>query len=538
MASRNYLLIYILLFFVTLIISCSNQSSVRNANLYTTHNIIADTIKLQQNARYFYINGVNYQINNKDAEAIIEFQEAIQYDNNPTIYYAMAKSYYNLFKIDRALQNLKKALELDPKHLPSLDMISDILYYSDINSAIKYNELAMDIDDNIGRKFKQAVMYENIDTTKSIELYNEIIKINPENTIVLEKLSNIYYNQGNYDKALESLHSLDNIEINEISSINKIITIYIKENKYNEAFNFLKSKQFKLSDREFENICYEFGLLLDSPSSNNNSIIMNNYLDYIQSEFRFSNDFLMLGAFLSSKYNTSLLSSFIDRALKSTDSLAKTLSISLNLYNTINDTLNIYKLIQQYNDTINKDLNLILLVSYIYSINDKDSIALEYLEKGIKIDSNNADIYSQMGFLYDKMKLVEKSDNMYQLSLALDPYNPNTNNNYAYSLCERNIKLNDALAMSQKVIDSDIQLSAFYDTYAWINYKLGKVDIALEYLMKAVNLSDVNSETYEHLGIVQLANLQIENAKLSFQKALEMNPNNNIAKEKLEILNK
>lgn len=518
------------------ILSCSSQKIIKQDSKTQSSSLLADTNKLQQEARYFFINGVNFQVQFRDAEAILEFQEALRFDKQASIYYALAKSYYNIYKRERAIENLNTALELDPNHLPSLDLISDIYYFSDINTAISYNQKALEIERSKERLYKQAILNENIDPEKSIKLYNELLYDDESNTILLKKLVDIYIYQENNDNALFLLFKLDKLEPSDTKNIDKIMGILLSQNRLDSSFNYIKSKRLQLSELEFEQIIYDFGLLLNNRKEKDSTINIDNYLNYANEEFKFNYSLSILGAWISSKHNKFYVNKFINNALKNTDSLSSTLNFAFSIYGLIKDTNNIFDLINKYSDIIENNSDLLLIASFSLSTFDKDSLSLDFLKKGLIIDSTNADIYSQMGYVYDKLGKIDMSDFSYIMALRYGPSHLNANNNYAYSLSIRDIKLDEALAMSQKVIDARVESSAYFDTYAWINYKLGKFDIALEYLLKAIELPEASAEVYEHLGLVYLSLNKIEDSVESFRKALEMEPNRKISRDKLEIL--
>ena len=530
------LLISYLIGISLLIYSCGSSKIIEKKSLKPISNLFSDTSKIEQEARYFFINGINYQVQFKDAEAIIEFQEALRYDKNASIYFSLAKSYYNIYKKDRAIENLNIALELDPNHLPSLDLISDIYYFSDLNLAIEFNERAIYIERTRERLYKNAILNENFDAKKSISIYKELLEIDDKNIMILERLANLLIVEGENDMALNILYKLNEADPSNINNFDRIIELLLENNKFEETFQFIKSKRLNLSEREFEAIIYDFGLILNAGKDVKYTTNVNNYLDYIKAEFKFNHDIMMLGAWISSKHRIELMSSFINSAIKNSDSLAKTITLCLSLYNSINDTINSINLIENHQTTVESNLDLLIASSFSYSQINKDSIALEYLKKALIMDSNNADIYSQMGFVYDKLGMIEMSDSSYINALKIDPSHPNANNNYAYSLSVRDLRLEEALKMSEKVISSKIESSAYYDTYAWINYKLGKLDLAQEYLLKAIELPDSSAEVYEHLGIVQYDLENYNGALESFKKALEIDNTRKISREKLEIL--
>jgi len=531
----NKILLKVIVISMSLLIySCSSQKIVEKNTKLNSSNLLADTNKLEQEARYFYINGINYQIQYKDADAIIEFQEALRFDQKPSIYYSMAKSYYNLYKKERAIENLKISLDIDPNHLPSLDLISDIYYFSDIKSAISYNEKALEVERTKERLFKQAVLNENYDADKSIQLYNELLNEDSGNILILQKLSEIYIKDENNEKALEILYKLDKYDSGNSITFDQILLILFNQDKMNEAFTYIKSNRLNLSEIEYEKILYDFGLILYNKKDN--TFELDNYLDYIYTECKFTADLMTLGAFISSKYKNTKLDLFIENAIKYSEPLSKGVTLALSIYNSMNDTSKAIELINKHSDIVKNNLDLLLAASFTYSQINEDSLSLEYLRKGLILDSNNADIYSQMGFIYDKLGMIEMSDSSYITALNIEPNHPNANNNYAYSLSTRDLKLKEALEMSKKVIDAKIQSSAYFDTYAWINYKLGNLDIALEYLLEAIKFPDASAEVFEHLGIVHMEKGDFESAKQSFIEALELDPKRKISRENLEKL--
>jgi type IV pilus assembly protein PilF len=63
-------------------------------------------------------------------------------------------------------------------------------------------------------------------------------------------------------------------------------------------------------------------------------------------------------------------------------------------------------------------------------------IAKENLEKALEWDANNPNIHNAAAALYEKIQEPENARNHYQISLRLDPENPQLQNNYGRFLCE------------------------------------------------------------------------------------------------------
>lgn len=107
-------------------------------------------------------------------------------------------------------------------------------------------------------------------------------------------------------------------------------------------------------------------------------------------------------------------------------------------------------------------------------------------------------------------------------------------NNYAYSLSKVNKDLPKALEMSERTLEADSNNSAYLDTYGWINYKLGNIESAKKYIMKAIEIGGVSAEVYEHLGDIYLEIDEREEAIKNYNKALELDENSFNLKEKLK----
>ncbi|HRP02401.1 MAG TPA: tetratricopeptide repeat protein [Candidatus Kapabacteria bacterium] len=537
---KNILSNYKLIFLGTCILfccACASQKSINFKEDYSQSDIISDTSQLQQEARYFFINGVSEQVQQHDAEAILEFQEALRFDKHPSIYYSIAKSFTNLYKRERAIEYLKLALNIYPEHLPSLDLLSDIYYYIDIKASNEYNNQALALYETKERLIKSAILNETLDIEKSISLYKELIEKYNSDIELLYRLSDIYFDMEQYDSALIVLNKIDKLEPSNLDNIYKIVQIMLNSNDYQKALDYSMTKKMLLTSTEFESNIYNLGLFYYQLDSIDNKDLINQYLDLINDNFKLSYNMQLMGLFLSSKYSSKDLPLYVDRALKLSDSLDQTLSLSIQAYFLNNDTISCRNLITQYQEDIDKSPLLLSYVTSFYSMVGQDSIALLNIKKELKLDSNNADIYAQMGVIYDKIGLVEQSDSANIKALSINPNHLNANNNYAYSLAVRKIKLDEALKMAEKLINASEQHAAFIDTYAWVNYQLGKLDVALEYLQKAIEYNDASSEVYEHLGYVLMDKNNFVEAKYAFIKSLELNPNNKNSKEKLEILN-
>lgn len=162
-------------------------------------------------------------------------------------------------------------------------------------------------------------------------------------------------------------------------------------------------------------------------------------------------------------------------------------------------------------------------------------VCRDALEKAKKDKRLSSDILGTLGDTYQAMGDTVASDSIYEQALALEPGNINVLNNYAYSLSVRSKDLDKAERMSAITIKEQPENGTYLDTYAWVFFKKREYNLALMYIEKAINCyDDPSPELFEHYGDILFMNQQPEKALEQWQKALELNPDSDLLKRKVE----
>jgi len=163
----------------------------------------------------------------------------------------------------------------------------------------------------------------------------------------------------------------------------------------------------------------------------------------------------------------------------------------------------------------------------------KFSQAIEYLEKSTEKDPDNIQSILSLAGAYDELKKFEKSEKLYQKLIELDPDSPVINNNYAYHLSIRGLKLEQALEYSKKALTADPENAPYLDTIGWIYYKIGDYYQAKYYIEQSLAIQKSSPEVMEHLGEVYFKLGDTNNAELYWKKALELDNDRTHLLEKL-----
>lgn len=167
--------------------------------------------------------------------------------------------------------------------------------------------------------------------------------------------------------------------------------------------------------------------------------------------------------------------------------------------------------------------------------------ALEAFKNGISVineDSNPAivsDFYAVMGDLLHRKGDEKGAFEAYDSCLQWKPDNIGCLNNYAYFLSVKGEQLDRAEEMSYKSIKAEPKNATYLDTYAWIMFKQKRYAEARIYIDQAIqNDSTLNGEVLEHAGDIYAMSGDIDAALGYWQKALAESPGNKILIRKIK----
>lgn len=131
--------------------------------------------------------------------------------------------------------------------------------------------------------------------------------------------------------------------------------------------------------------------------------------------------------------------------------------------------------------------------------------------------------YSVIGDCYHGMKDNKKSDEAYDKSIAYNPDNVYTLNNFAYYLSLRNEQLDKAAQMSKHSNELQPGVASFEDTYAWILFKQKNYPEAKTWIEKAIaDDKDKSATQVEHYGDILFYLGDVNAAVLNWTKAKQM----------------
>ncbi|MES2397210.1 MAG: tetratricopeptide repeat protein [Bacteroidota bacterium] len=186
-----------------------------------------------------------------------------------------------------------------------------------------------------------------------------------------------------------------------------------------------------------------------------------------------------------------------------------------------------YESVAATNPTFSNLLNL----SNAYINSGAAGKAIEPLKKAIELNPESAVAYSNLGFAYTILQNFKKGVEFGEKAVQLDSTFQLAKNNLNWALTEQN-KLLQAIAEVEKTPE-DKRNTNFYIQYGLLYLKLQDYDKSIEIWNKVLITEPKNSAALINIGVAYMSKSEYGNAIKSFQKAIDANANDQLAKNNL-----
>ncbi|TAL69859.1 MAG: tetratricopeptide repeat protein [Bacteroidetes bacterium] len=498
---------------------------------------LIDTADVEEKAKEHVIRASNLEQMNRYGEAILELQEGLRYDSSAVIFSAIGKCYLQLGKYEQAMGNALEGLKLDSLFIPAMEVLYQVYSYKGkLDEAITVYSQIVELEPTYFRKLTLARLYELKDADKAISMYEKILE-DGENEDIMVRLAELYKNKGEYGKYKDMIIKIYENKSNGFTKLSKLAEAYFLNNNYSAAYNIFVKSDENLIEDELENFYIKYGDLLYSDTNVTSKEYIPEYLDKIDERFFSRWRIYYLGGFLADRIkDTNLTDKLFGKALNYLDTNQDVpIDIGVVYYNNkrFDKALEVFS---KYENVYPDYYMYPFYIGTVYEAMDSNRKAIEPLERAAEMEDKSVVILGQLALAYNNLEDYEKSDSIYELALEVNPGDALINNNYAYSLSERGIKLDEALRMTEMAISLDSNNPSYLDTYGWIAYKLGDYKKALEYINKSIETGKASAEVYEHLGDIELKLGNRWNAIDAYKECIRMDGKNEDVRRKLEDL--
>ncbi|MDD8044092.1 MAG: tetratricopeptide repeat protein [Verrucomicrobiota bacterium] len=124
--------------------------------------------------------------------------------------------------------------------------------------------------------------------------------------------------------------------------------------------------------------------------------------------------------------------------------------------------------------------------------------AKQELDRALELDADSSVVWEELGKYHVLMENRREALRSYRRAYELDSNNLVAVNNLAWLLAEFGEELDLALELSEHLLEAQPQSGVSYDTLAWVQFKRGDRQNALELVEKALQLEPGNATFREH----------------------------------------
>jgi len=138
--------------------------------------------------------------------------------------------------------------------------------------------------------------------------------------------------------------------------------------------------------------------------------------------------------------------------------------------------------------------------SQIYMTDGELELAQEFIEEGFERYPDSPKIRFQLGAVYERKKDYAAAEREFKELLKAEPDQADVLNYIGYMLAELGVRLDEALEYTQRAVELDPYNGAYLDSLGWVYYMRGDLDQAEIYLKQAADLNRGDAVILEHLG--------------------------------------
>jgi tetratricopeptide (TPR) repeat protein len=162
------------------------------------------------------------------------------------------------------------------------------------------------------------------------------------------------------------------------------------------------------------------------------------------------------------------------------------------------------------------------LLGALYHEQKEIPVALAFLEAGISLYPDNAQLFFEYGLMLDKNGMEEQAMANMMKVLEIQPDHADALNFVGYSWADKNIRLKEALQYIEKAVALKPDNGYIVDSLGWVYYRLGDFRRAVKELERSLELEPGDPHIHDHLGDAYRALGDASRALVHYKKALEM----------------
>ena len=169
-----------------------------------------------------------------------------------------------------------------------------------------------------------------------------------------------------------------------------------------------------------------------------------------------------------------------------------------------------------------EDLQIYSSMINIYQREKDFEAAQDVLDDAMERFADDEQGHFLQGAIFERQRSYEEAEAAFRKALEIEADDPAVLNYLGYMLADNDVKLEEALEMIQKAVEADPINGAYLDSLGWVYYRLDRMDLAEQYLKRALLFAGRDPTIHEHMGDLYLKTGRIDEAREEYEKSIEL----------------
>ncbi len=434
------------------------------------------------------------------------------------VLFILAKLYWAQKRYARAIETLEVLLEKYPDYEEALSVLASIyLQKKDLQGAIDTLErLAAKNPENAAIFLELARLYRRQgDFEKAKRYYEKALSLNPHKETLyleygefLEKIGAFaeaekVYRQG-LQKTSQAFHLYE-----------ALLRLYIRQEQFKKALSILEAIEKEIGSNP-RLLLRKALIYLDLNQNEEAAKLLEKLLREDPQNYT---ALFYLGVALEKLGKK-------EEAIKAYEAIppqAEVFTLAVRrLAQLLNDPQEVYKLFEKALSQHPDDRNLYLLAGSIFEELDACSLGEPFVRKGFEKFPEDVDLAVALGLLLICEGKEQEAIKLLEPLLEKYPQNPTLLNFIGYTYADLNENLSKAERYIRKALSLKPDDGYIIDSLAWVYYRKGQYQKALEEIKRALKLSPNDPTIHEHYGDILMALGKEKEALSVYRKALSL----------------
>jgi len=468
----------------------SNIEQISQSELLKKNKKIA---KQKEFAQQLFIDASLLDVEEKYAEAILDYQEVLKLDPSAGIHYALGKDYLRLSKISPALEHARKATQLEKDNVEFLTLVGTIYSFNrNIDSAeTVFNKIIKLDSTDVNAYYNLAQLYEAKKPLEALSFYKKILQLTGQEWNVLLKIATLNERLGKVEETVTTVEELLELNPSNLQLQKLLIESYIKNKKYDEAIT-MANNSLELFPDDLNLIELKGNALIQQKKWSEGAAEYNRIISKPATPFKTK---MKIGA------------AFFSEALQDSSIIPFAEDILMQV------------------DKDSSDWQINAYLGELAKARKDDSLTVKYFRKSIELANWNVDLWIRLGQI-----LFESGDYtsaVTEMGKAVRKFPKNYVINFILGLSyAQNSNHEGALPFLKKATElKPNELNAIL-SYSFSLNQSKKDDEALVYLERAIRVDPNNLQALSMMGLIYDSKKMFTKSDSIYHKAVSLDSSN------------